>query len=100
MARTRSSAGAAGRKKHAVILSGGGAKGAYEIGVMEAIFSGSVRCLEKKDVDPVVFAGTSVGSYNAAYLVSRRSKHAKDALLDLKAIWQTHIGGNYSRPNG
>jgi len=98
MERRRSNA--ANRKKHAIILSGGGAKGAYEIGVMEAIFSGSVRCLEKKDVDPVVFAGTSVGSYNAAYLVSQRGKLAKDALLDLKAIWKTQIGSNYSRPNG
>lgn len=98
MERRRSNA--ASRKKHAIILSGGGAKGAYEIGVMEAIFSGSVRCLEKKDVDPVVFAGTSVGSYNAAYLVSRRGMPAKDALLDLKAIWKRQIGSNYSRPNG
>jgi len=103
MERTGNRTGAAVKdpRKHAVILSGGGAKGAYEIGVMKALFPGYVRCAsDGLEVEPVVFTGTSVGSYNAAYLVSRLEQNSKTAIGDLEGIWRNRIASTYSRPNG
>jgi NTE family protein len=87
--------------KHGVILSGGGAKGAYEIGVMKALFPGYVRAIsDGKEIDPIVFTGTSVGSYSAAYLASRRDRDAKTAVAELEDIWRNRIASSYNRPNG
>lgn len=88
-------------RKHAVILSGGGAKGAYEIGVMKALFPGYVRSIsDGKEIDPVVYTGTSVGAYNAAYLASRPGRDAKTAVAELEDIWRNRIASSYRRPNG
>jgi predicted acylesterase/phospholipase RssA len=88
-------------RKHAVILSGGGAKGAYEIGVMKALFPGYVRSIsDGHEIDPVVYTGTSVGSYNAAYLASRPGRDAKTAVAELEDIWRNRIASSYRRPNG
>lgn len=87
--------------KHAVILSGGGAKGAYEIGVMKALFSGYVKTIaEGREIEPVAYTGTSVGSYNAAYLAAHAHEDARTALADLESIWRNRIASNYNRPNG
>jgi predicted acylesterase/phospholipase RssA len=87
--------------EHAVILSGGGAKGAYEIGVMKALFPGYVRSVsDGQEIDPIVFTGTSVGSYNAAYIASRRDRDAKTAVADLEDIWRNRLASSYNRPNG
>jgi predicted acylesterase/phospholipase RssA len=88
-------------RKHAVILSGGGAKGAYEIGVMKALFPGYVRSIsDGKEINPLVYTGTSVGSYNAAYLASRPGRDAKTAVAELEDIWRNRIASSYRRPNG
>ncbi len=88
-------------RKHAVILSGGGAKGAYEIGVMKALFPGHARCVsDGREIDASVYTGTSVGSYNAAYLVSRPDQDSKTALGELEAIWRERIASGPTRPNG
>jgi len=55
-------------KDHAIILSGGSANGAYELGVMEALLG--KHCVHCRDVEPTVFTGTSVGCFNAAVLAS------------------------------
>ena len=87
--------------KHAVILSGGGAKGAYEIGVLKALLPGYAPMVnDGREMDPVVFAGTSVGSYNAAYLVSRPDLSPLAALAELEAIWRNRIASGPTRPNG
>ena len=87
--------------KHAVILSGGGAKGAYEIGVLKALLPGYAPMVnDGREMDPVVFAGTSVGSYNAAYLVSRPDQSPLAALAELEAIWRNRIASGPTRPNG
>ena len=87
--------------KHAVILSGGGAKGAYEIGVLKALLPGYAPMVnDGREMDPVVFAGTSVGSYNAAYLVSRSDLSPLAALAELEAIWRNRIASGPTRPNG
>ncbi len=78
----------------AVVLSGGGATGAYEIGVLEALF-------EKQGFDPGIYTGTSVGSFNAAFMASPEAGEAGAATLArLKTVWRdtisgrTELGGN------
>jgi NTE family protein len=49
-----------------LVLSGGGARGAYEAGVMSVL----APALERRGERPTVYIGTSVGAVNAAYLAS------------------------------
>jgi predicted acylesterase/phospholipase RssA len=57
--------------KSAVILSGGGAYGAYEVGVMNALLTGKSPSTGYRQLVPDIFSGTSVGAINAAVLVSQ-----------------------------
>jgi predicted acylesterase/phospholipase RssA len=98
---SRRRAVAADARTHAVILSGGGAKGAYEIGVMKALFPGYARAVsDGREIDPIVYTGTSVGSYNAAYMASRPGRNARTAVGELEDIWRNRIASSYNRPNG
>src|ERR1051325_2847340 len=96
----------------AVILSGGGANGAYEVGVLKALFTGQCPgtrsdlnnpALKPDILDPDVFAGTSVGAFNAAYLVGRWGAYREVAIpgtvaiADLERFWLDHIS---ERPAG
>lgn len=56
-------------RRHAVVLSGGGANGAYEIGILRALFEGTCPSTGGQPLDPFLYCGTSVGSYNAAAAV-------------------------------
>ena len=57
------------RQRHAVVLSGGGADGAYEVGVVRALVSGRAAACAGGPIVPEVWTGTSIGSLNAAFLV-------------------------------
>ncbi|NLP47975.1 MAG: patatin-like phospholipase family protein [Clostridiales bacterium] len=59
--------------KRAVVLSGGGAKGGYQIGAWQA--------LREIGYSPDIVTGTSVGSFNGALLVSNKFDEAMD-------LWQ------------
>jgi predicted acylesterase/phospholipase RssA len=86
--------------RHAVVLSGGGANGAYEVGVMEALFSGRWQNDRGGPVVPDVFVGTSVGSYNAAAIVGLSSWGALAAVRELREIWLERISQDGERSNG
>jgi predicted acylesterase/phospholipase RssA len=85
--------------KHAVVLSGGGADGAYEVGVLKGLFSGQARFLGGP-VDPEIFTGTSIGAFNAALLVSRWDRLGTASITDLERVWlerlaaRPYFGGN------
>lgn len=68
-----------------LVLSGGGARGAYAVGVLDAL----TQILREAGAHPApfdVFSGTSVGSINAAYLAA--NAHQPDqGLKQLSAIW-------------
>ena len=66
--------------KHAVVLSGGGADGAYEVGVMKALFNGKAPRLPGGPVEPDIFTGTSIGAFNAALLVSQWDEYGTAAI--------------------
>lgn len=53
-------------KRIAVVLPGGGARGAYEVGALSVLLPE----LERRGEKPTIFCGTSVGAINAAYLGS------------------------------
>lgn len=70
----------------ALVLSGGAAYGAYEVGVLKALS-------EKQDFDPDIITGTSVGAFNAAIL-------ATDPIHRLEEIWRTEIPEDGFKGNG
>jgi NTE family protein len=59
-----------------LVLSGGGARGAYEAGVLSVL--GPV--LERRGERPAICVGTSVGAVNAAYLASAAHLSAEEAI--------------------
>jgi NTE family protein len=64
----------------ALVLSGGGARGAYQIGFLRVL---AHQC---PDVVPGILTGVSAGGINAAYLASRQEPFA-DRVEDLAAVW-------------
>lgn len=65
--------------KRALILSGGGAYGSYQVGVLKELLK------EGKEYD--VITGISVGSLNAAFLAMYPKGKEKDAITDLEKFW-------------
>ena len=76
-----------GRRKQAVILSGGGASGAYEVGVLKGLFAGDSSSTNYTPLVPDIFAGTSIGAYNASLLVSEIANGGLAAINHLEDIW-------------
>src|SRR3989442_1261379 len=72
----------------ALVLSGGGAYGAYEVGVMKALFNGKATHLPEP-VTGDIFSGTSVGSFNAARMAMDADSVA--AVRELEQIWLNRI---------
>ena len=86
-------------EKHGVILSGGGANGAYEIGVLKALFAGKSLATQYEPLDPDIFAGTSVGAYNAAFLVSRWDTYGSAAIASLEETWLDEVSSHRQKPH-
>jgi len=70
-----------GRRKVAVILSGGGARGAYEVGVLSYVLDNFARL---RGVAPRVdiLCGTSVGAINACFLAA----HLSDPTIGVRRL--------------
>jgi NTE family protein len=67
----------------ALILPGGGARGAYQVGVLKAI----ARLLPKSAKNPfAVISGTSAGAINATVLASRAANFSM-AVGELERVW-------------
>ncbi|MBK8254001.1 MAG: patatin-like phospholipase family protein [Polyangiaceae bacterium] len=67
--RSTPSPGRAPSRKVALILSGGGARGAYEVGVLSYVLDDFAR-LRKKPPKVDILCGTSIGAINACYLAA------------------------------
>lgn len=76
--------------RSAVILSGGGAKGAYAVGVLRALFTGAAPTVERP-LDPAVLTGSSVGAFNAAVLASSPEGGILRCLDRLEQVWRRDI---------
>ena len=81
MTQTIAGAPAAKKRRIAMILSGGGARGAYEVGVLWYIFDDLTR---QRGAPPRidVLCGTSVGAINACYLAA----HLTDPVLGMRRL--------------
>jgi NTE family protein len=70
-----------------VILSGGGASGAYEVGVLKGLFAGDSPATDYTPLMPDIFTGTSIGAYNASLLVAEITNEGFAAIDRLEDIW-------------
>ena len=73
--------------KQAIILSGGGAYGAYEVGVIKALFNGESPATGYQPLNPGIFTGTSVGAVNAAVIVSHPDISIRAITAYLESSW-------------
>ncbi len=75
------------QKIRALCLSGGGAKGAAEVGVIDYLLE------QNPNLEYDIYAGVSVGALNSALLAEAP---LKEALPKLKNIWLNQVKGNSS----
>jgi predicted acylesterase/phospholipase RssA len=73
----------------ALVLSGGGAYGAFEVGVMKVLFAGRSSATQFRPLDANIFTGTSVGAFNAAVMAG--GLNSLEATLRLEEIWLQRI---------
>ncbi len=70
-------------KKVGLVLPGGGARGAYQVGVLKAL----AELMPKRSSNPFsVISGTSAGAINSVVLASR-AKLFKTAVADMELVW-------------
>jgi NTE family protein len=67
----------------ALVMSGGGARGAYEVGVLSVLMPE----LEERGERPTLIVGTSVGAFNAAFLAGRAHLPAEQAAAEGIQWW-------------
>lgn len=78
----------------ALVLAGGGARGAYEAGVLSVL----VPELDRLGQRPSLFVGTSVGAMNAAYLAASHDRSAEDVAAGMLERWRDVGKGHVMRP--
>ena len=67
----------------ALVLSGGGARGAYEVGGLSVLLPE----LERRGEAPRIIVGTSVGAFNTAFIAANAHRPAREALEDGIEVW-------------
>ena len=69
-----------GEEKIALVLTGGGARAAYQVGCL--------RCIAREfpHFEPKILTGVSAGAINAAFLASHTEKWI-DSLDELRSVW-------------
>jgi NTE family protein len=77
-----------------LVLAGGGARGAYEAGVLAEL----LPWLEERGERPTVLVGTSVGALTAAFLASVAHLPAREAVELLVARWGAVTQDRVIRP--
>jgi NTE family protein len=82
------------RKRIGSVLSGGGARGAYEAGAISVLGP----ALEARGERPTLYVGTSVGAINAAYMASSRHLGAQEQAAGLLDRWRQATKGQVIRP--
>src|SRR5918999_2419659 len=94
-------------KQRALILQGGGALGAYEIGVLQSIYEHLAKDIgidkkagraESESLFDIV-AGVSIGAINAVFLVDYVLKHNNswnNSLLSLENFWDNFIANTFA----
>jgi predicted acylesterase/phospholipase RssA len=76
----------------ALVLSGGGAYGAFEVGVMKVLFAGRSPASGYEPLAANILTGASGGAFNAALITGRRENSYLEAVLRLESVWLNQIG--------
>jgi len=80
--------------KQGVVLSSGGADGAYAVGVLKALLSGKSPGTGYLPLDPVAFVGTSIGALNSSFLVSHLDEGPAAVADGLIRLWLEELAEN------
>jgi len=64
----------------ALVLTGGGSKGAFQVGALKYI-------MQNRKLDFDIISGVSVGALNAAFLAQYSTKDTRTAITDLESLW-------------
>ncbi len=85
------------RPRTALLLTGGGARAAYQVGVLETVADIRLACSARQQANPFpIITGTSAGAINAAALAS--SAHDFDgAVRQLVEVWENFHAGQVYR---
>src|SRR5215831_7343920 len=81
------------KTQRALVLQGGGALGAYEVGVIKVLYEKLIEGKGNGKKEGLLFDivdGTSIGAMNAAVLISNivnRNKTWKEAVQELENFW-------------
>lgn len=67
-----------------LVLAGGGARGAYEIGALSVLLPE----LDRRGERPRVFVGTSVGALNSAFLAATADQPVAAVVAEAERIWR------------
>lgn len=78
----------------ALVLAGGGARGAYEAGALSVLLPE----LEQRGERPAIFVGTSVGAINAGFLAATQHLPAEQAVEGLVDLWRGLTKDQVIRP--
>lgn len=76
-----------------LVLSGGGAFAAYEVGVLRALTEGRSAATGHRPLDPRVVTGTSAGAYNAALLTARAGRPPAEMVAEVERVWRERVTG-------
>lgn len=75
----------------ALVLSGGGSFGSYQVGVLQHLLGSLQRSYD-------IVCGTSVGAINAAFLCMYRQGEEAGSIRDLSALWENVSTGAIYQP--
>jgi NTE family protein len=78
----------------ALVLAGGGARGAYEAGALSVL----LPVLEERGQRPRIVLGTSVGALNAAFLAANAHLKPSDLVDRALGVWKTISWGEVAEP--
>lgn len=82
------------RRPVGVVLAGGGARGAYQLGALSVL----LPHLGSRDELPRVYVGTSIGALQVAYFARRATEPLDDVLREGLQLWQSLGLGNVVSP--
>jgi len=88
--------------KAGFVLSGGGATGAYEVGILKALLGGHAAVVEHRQPDVATVAATSIGAFNASVLLSNYDgQDWGRAVGVLESVWLDRVAASRAiAPNG
>ncbi len=82
------------RERIALVLAGGGARGAYEVGALSAL----APALAARDEAPDIIVGTSIGALNGAFIAARAHEPLADIAAAGVEMWLELRWGDALRP--